>query len=96
MSLSRAEAVEESDRRWPDFGDLVGHALSGGFVDGALWRDQNPEGELLDQIEKVLPHSDDPYEEVVRFRWRKGYAQGANWAARRAATESTDITEEKN
>ena len=89
MSRNRhIEIVEESDRRWPNFSDIVSHQESGGFVDGAKFADANPTVDWSDDLPlKVYPTETDPIAETVAAGWRRGFRPGFVWAKAHPLTE---------
>lgn len=79
MATMHDRAIAKSDELFPDYGDNAAHSLSGGFINGAVWADQAPAGDLEAELLRRFPKSDDTIEELVTGRWRKGFRQGAEW-----------------
>lgn len=79
MATMRDRAIAKSDELWPDYRDSASHGLSGGFIDGAVWADQAPAGDLEAEIFRRFPSPNDVIEELVTERWRRGFRLGAVW-----------------
>lgn len=91
MATMREKAIKKSDELWPDYGDGASHALSGGFIDGAVWADQAPAGDLEAELLRLFPKSDDTIEELVTGRWRKGFRQGVEWVREGSKPAAVEI-----
>lgn len=90
MRKTRAEIFAESDRRYPDFGGYVDHALSLGFETGARWSSGLPEApteaELSAEALQQFPTSADTVEDQIDRLRREGFRAGAAWGR----TEKSD------
>lgn len=90
MTTLRQRAIEHSDKLWPDYGDGASHALSGGFIDGAVWADQAPAGDLEAELLRRFPVAEDRIEELITDRWRRGFRQGAEWVREGGAASAPE------
>lgn len=85
--LSREAIIEEADSRWTDLGSVSGYALSGGFIDGAEWRFDNLNVDAVEASLERFPTGEDPTEELVHARYRRGFQLGATWVDELEAAE---------
>lgn len=91
MATMRDKAIKKSDELFPDYGDNAAHSLSGGFIDGAVWADQAPAGDLEAELLRRFPKLNGTVEELVNGRWRKGFQQGAEWVRESNKPAETEI-----
>ena len=92
MVSMRDKAIAKSDELWPDFGDGVSHGLSGGFVEGAVWADQAPAGDLEAELLRRFPVREGLVDETITDRWRRGFKLGAEWVRESSSTDAQPET----
>lgn len=92
MTINRMQALEEADRRWPNYSSTHHFNVSQGFIDGAGWVEKYPEDNRHPNLIALdlYPRQEDPDAARVAVARRPGVQQGVVWA--RAQLEGEQAT----